>query len=678
MNNTKNLENVRLGTCSKDCYGSCVFEGFWNDNAPEQKFLYARPIKDHPFTNGFFCPKYKNRENLIYHYSRLKNPLVRTGNKSKNVFKEISLKESLDLIAEKIIEIQKNKKSESILGAFYSGNSGLISQYAPLRFFSRINATITEGGICNEGGCAGLKMLFGTYSTTNPFQIVNPNTKLIVIWGSNISDNNNHAYFLIKKALKNGCKLVVIDSRKTQIAKKANCFLDIFPGTDHLLVKIIINEIFVKNAYDKDFLNKNVDRGSSIFQEATRINKKKLLKFTGVSNRTIQDFIKLLIDYKHHTLFNIGFGIQKDYYGGRIVKSIALIQIILGNIGRPGTGILYSQSDFLKPIIQPLLNYISNYQSVISVGRIPLIKLGSYLLSGKFKMLFVYNFNPMSSLPNFNLLKKALLNKDLFVVVLDLFLNETTKYADIVIPAKFDLESNDIISAYYIPSLSINIGGPCPYKNCLSNYEFFQLLAHKLKVDESPILQESENIIFKNCLKMLPLSIQDILKKNGFYLRYDMKDVPFKDLKFPTINNKIQAIAPHFNFGEKELKRKINLKKNEFLLLSPSHAFFLHSQLGSLNRKYQDDFCKVFISTKDIKNLQLESGHRVLVFNEYGQGEYILAESQILKPKTAVIYHGLSSSLTQSLNVNCFIPDVPEELGRSGAYNSAIIKIIEK
>ena len=68
---------VRFGTCSKDCYGSCVFEGFWNDNALEQKFIKASPMKKHPFTNGFFCPKYLRRENLLYHEERLKNPLIR-------------------------------------------------------------------------------------------------------------------------------------------------------------------------------------------------------------------------------------------------------------------------------------------------------------------------------------------------------------------------------------------------------------------------------------------------------------------------------------------------------------------------------------------------------------------------------------------------------------------------
>ena len=143
---------VRFGTCSKDCYGSCVFEGFWNDNASERKFVKASPLKKHPFTNGFFCPKYQKREDLLYHGERLKNPLIRTGPKSENNFEKVSLNKAIALIAKKIKVIQKNNNFASILGAFYAGNSGLISQYAPLRFFGMLGATITNGGICNEGG----------------------------------------------------------------------------------------------------------------------------------------------------------------------------------------------------------------------------------------------------------------------------------------------------------------------------------------------------------------------------------------------------------------------------------------------------------------------------------------------------------------------------------------------
>ena len=508
MKRKDSLEIIRFGTCSKDCYGSCVFKGYWNDKALEHKFLFAVPSKDHPFTNGFFCPKLKRRENLVYHQERLKTPLIRSGPKSENIFKKISLKEAINLIVVKIKKIQKSNNATSILGAFYAGNSGIISQYAPLRFFENLGATITSGGICNEGGCAGLKELFGTYSITNPFQIMNPSTKLIVIWGSNLSESNNHAYYLVKKALKSGTKLVVVDSRHTLIAQKAHLFLHIFPGTEHLLVKLTINELIAYHAHDEDFLNSYVESYSTIFQEVAKIDKEKLLRQIGIDLQTFQNFVELLIKFKHQTLFNIGYGVQKDYFGGKIVKSITLIQTILGNIGKPGTGVVYSQSDFIKPLLQPLQEYITNIKGESKMTEIPIIKLGSFLSSGKYKMLFVYNFNPASSLPNQNLLRRALLREDLFVIVLDMFFNETTKYADIVIPAKFDLESYDLISPYYIPGLSINNGGPCPYQDCLSNYEFFQQLAWGISLENTQIFHESEETIFKNSVRMLPSNIQ--------------------------------------------------------------------------------------------------------------------------------------------------------------------------
>ncbi|UCD02094.1 MAG: molybdopterin-dependent oxidoreductase [Promethearchaeota archaeon] len=666
---------VRYGTCTKDCYGSCVFKGIWNDKAREYKFLSAYPLKDHPFTNGFFCQKFNRRQELIYHSDRLKNPLIRTGSKHINSFKPINLKKAIDIISKKLIEIKERRDPTSILGAFYSGNSGLISMYAPLRFFGKLGATVTSGGICNEGGCAGLKKLFGTYSTTNPFQLNNPSTQLIVIWGSNLSENNIHAYFLVKKTVKSGTKLIVVDSRRTLIAEKAHTFLHIFPGTEYLLAKMIINELIVRKEYDENFLHKHVDSFSSIFLEVAKIDKKKLLSQIGINYQTFQDFIELLIQFKHHTLFNIGYGVQKDFYGGRIIITIALIQILLGNIGKPGTGLIYSQSDFLKPLISPLQNYIAQGESEFKIKEIPIIKLGSSLSSGNYEMLFIYNFNPASSLPNQNLLRRALSDKNLFTVVIDLFLNETTKYADIVIPAKFDLETDDFISGYYIPSLSVNIGGPCPYKDCMSNYEFFQRLAWKIGYENLGIFQESEKEIFNNCLNMLPSNVQEDINLRGYYLLFDNNSVPFNNLEFPTPNNQIQATGPHFEFGKKELNRKLTRKKNEFLLISPSHSHFLHSQLGQLNTKFIDEFNKVFLASEDIKTLDLEIGDKVHVSNEYGAKMYTLEESPILKPGTALIYSGISSTSEGFPNVNYFIPDEPEEMGFSGAYNSAIVEI---
>ncbi|MFW9818225.1 MAG: molybdopterin-dependent oxidoreductase [Candidatus Thorarchaeota archaeon] len=598
MNGNRSFDKIRFGTCSKDCYGSCFFEGYWNDKALEHKFLFAVPSKIHPFTNGFFCPKYKQRENLLYHRDRLKAPLIRSGSKPKNQFKEISLKEGINLIAEKVKQIRKINNTKSILGAFYSGNSGIISQYAPLRFFDKLGATITSGGICNEGGCAGLKELFGTYSTTNPFHLTNRSTKLIVNWGSNLSESNNHAYYLVKKALKNGVKLVVIDSRETVISQKAHLFLHIFPGTEYLLAKLAVNEIFANHVQDEVFLNENAESYSSIPQELTKIEKKKLLRQIGIDIISFKIFVEFLMKFKHHTIFNIGYGVQKDFFGGKIVKSIALIQILLGNLGKSGTGIIYSQSDFIKPILQPLKDYITNIKGESKISEVPIINLGKLLSSEDYRMLFIYNFNPASSLPNQNLLRSAFLREDLYIIVLDMFLNETTKYADIVIPAKFDLESFDLISPYYIPGLSVNIGGPCPYQNCLSNYEFFQKLAQKIDFENLEIFQESEETIFRNSIRMLPSKIQENLESKGYYLLFGMDSVPFSDLEWPTQNNKIQVIGPFFTFGKKELTRKLNMERNEFVLISPSHFYFLHSQLGQLNQRYLNEFSKIFLTSR--------------------------------------------------------------------------------
>ena len=91
MGSNKNRTFVtRFGTCSKDCYGSCVFTGYWDDSAPTQKLVKTNPNRDHPFTQGVFCPKFTDRQKILYHEERLKQPLYRSGEKGLNQFHQIS------------------------------------------------------------------------------------------------------------------------------------------------------------------------------------------------------------------------------------------------------------------------------------------------------------------------------------------------------------------------------------------------------------------------------------------------------------------------------------------------------------------------------------------------------------------------------------------------------------
>lgn len=155
----------------------------------------------------------------------------------------------------------------------------------------------------------------------------------------------------------------------------------------------------------------------------------------------------------------------------------------------------------------------------------------------------------------------------------------------------------------------------------------------------------------------------------------DPSEIPFNNYNFPTQNQKIQVQDINLGFGENLINQRLKRKINEFLLISPSHANFLHSQLGQLNSMYYEDFSKVFLNSEDIKKLNLKVDENVRVYNEYGSANYVLGALKSLKPGTALIYSGASSPLNRSLNVNLFTPDTPEESGLSGAYNSTVIQV---
>ncbi|MFX1353416.1 MAG: molybdopterin-dependent oxidoreductase [Promethearchaeota archaeon] len=665
----------RFGTCSKDCYGSCVFVSEWDDEAPEFKFKSAQALKQHPFTNGFFCVKYNHREKLIYHPHRIRKPLIRENDKGNNQFKSVSFKVALNIIASKIFQIKKNFGSTSIVAAFNSGNFGLISRFGPLRLFEKLGATITTGGICNEGGCAGLKNLFGTYSTTNPFQINNASTKLIVVWGSDLSNRNVHAYYLVKQAQKRGVKLIVIDSRKTKIAQEADIYIYTKPGTDYILAQAILKMLIDDKSVDHNFLEKHVDGHEEILLKLSELDLKEKISYLRIGFKKLRQIVDLLIEFKHYTLFNVGYGVQKDFFGGRIVQAIALIQIFLGNLGKPGTGLIYSQSDFNKEFLSNIINYITKITPSSNISEITLISLGESLASEEYKMLFIYNFNPASSLPNQNQVQKSFMRNDLFIVVLDNFLNETTKFANVVIPSKFDIETYDLISPYYIPGISINQAGPCPYEECFSNYEFFQHLAVKLGFQNDPIFGEDQKAIYTTCLSILPLEIQKSIEEKGYYLLFEHDTIPFKNLRFPTHNGKIQLQNVKFKFEMSHLKDSSLVRINEFSLITPSHEYFIHSQFAQIHPEYLEDFQKVFLCSDDIKRLGYSLGEKLRVSNKYGSSVYILGEENSLNMGTAMIYSGAPLKISNNQNVNIFISNIPEELGLSGAYNSAKVLI---
>ncbi|QEE15023.1 molybdopterin-dependent oxidoreductase [Promethearchaeum syntrophicum] len=673
----------RFGTCTKDCYGSCVFTGYWDDSAPIQKLVKANPNKKHPFTQGIFCPKFTDRQTILYHEERIKHPLYRLGKKGLNQFQNISFSKAWETLLYKINEVLNEHGPRSIMFASYCGNTGLISGYYPLRFFYNLGSFVSKGGICNEGGLAGLAQMFGTYSMTNPFQINNSETHLIVVWASDLSENNNHLYNLVRKAQKKGTKLVVVDSKITKISQQADLHIRPAQNSDVVLSSLILQKLVKSEKINYSFLKKHVKDYEHIIDESLQTDEEEKHKIVRVNINNLTYLIELLIEHKNHTIFTVGYGIQKDFFGGKIVQSIALLQIFLGNFGRAGTGLLYSQSDYNKSLITKIIQEISQDRLFSSKNEYEIISLSEALEDKKIKLLIISNFNPANSLPNQTRLRKSLMRKDLFTVVLEVFQTETTSFADLVFPMKFDVETNEIVASYYIPGLSINQSGKCPYPDCLSNFEFFTKLGYDLgkqrnwKLTNLNQFKGNDSDLLDKCLDIAGNKIKTEVLENGYSLFFKEDSVFFKNLIFPTPSTKIELTRSSLNLPNPPLLFKFpeDDDSEEFTLLTPHHPRFLHSQLGVLNRKFYPDFEKVFVADHDLKKIKCKIGDQVLVFNQLGTSEFIIDTLNSLQSGVALIYSGGPIRSNDAKNPNYFTPDIPEELGHSGSYNSARIRI---
>jgi len=658
----------RLHTCDKDCYGACVFEGTWDDAA--KLLVSATPSKAHPFTRGFFCAKYANRPAQLYREDRLTVPLVRSGSKGTNEFTPASGDDAWAILATKAKEIIDRFGPGAVLGAYYSGNTGILSGAYPLRVFNALGATVTAGGICNEGGIAGLKELFGTYSTTNPLQLASPDASLIVVWGSDLSAHNIHAYQLVREAQRRGTMLAVIDTRRTETAANADVFIHATPGTEGVIALVAAKRAIAAGGLDAAFIDEHVNIDPGLIETIQELDDDHLLQKAEVEADAINAFVDALIAHQHHTIFNVGYGIQKDVYGGETVKAIALLQILLGNIGKPGCGVVYSQSGIRRDIFNGLWAHVSGSEVLGSAGEVPIVELAGALESGRYKLLIVYNFNPASSLPDQARLRTQLAREDIFMVVLDLFLNATTRYADLVFPAKAGVETDDLIWGYYMPGLSANNAGPCPYPDCESNVEFFQHLATVLGLDQgehASLFLEPDAEIVRQCLDLAGRDVEDDVASKGYHLFVDAGSVLYEDLQFPTSDGRIRAMLPVTQVREKE--------PGSFFLITPQHIGYLHSQLGVMAGEQHPEFDHVFLHPIDASLIGLTEGDAVIVSSRDVAREYVLGIDGTLKHGTVLLYSGGPSAENGACNANFFTPGTPERSGHSGSYNSGIVSI---
>lgn len=298
---------------------------------------------------------------------------------------------------------------------------------------------------------AGLATSLGAGAATNSLEQM-PDIDTLFLFGSNPTEAHPIVSFYLKKALRRGAKLVVGDPRLTWMARRADVWLNLRPGSNIALMNGLAHVILKKGWENKEFIRKRTEGFEEFVKQAEKYDLKKVEKLTGVPGEKIVEAARL---YSHaeKAMIVYGLGVTEHRSGTENSMAIANLALICGHIGRPSTGImaLRGQNNVQGASdLGPLPATLPGYQSVTNpairakfektwgVPVDPNIGLKSVEMldracHGKFKGLYILGEDPAQTDPHSHEVRRALKSLD-FLVVQDIFHTETTKYADVILP----------------------------------------------------------------------------------------------------------------------------------------------------------------------------------------------------------------------------------------------------
>lgn len=299
---------------------------------------------------------------------------------------------------------------------------------------------------------AGLATSFGSGAMTNSFKDIE-NTKLLFLIGSNPTEAHPILGVKMKKAIKNGAKLIVVDPRRTEMAEQADLWLPIIPGTDIALLNGMMNIIINEKLWDKEFIEQRTENIRQLIEIVKGYPVDKVAEITGVDEELIYQAARMYAT-TYEASISYTLGITEHITGTSNVISIANLAMLTGHLGRENVGVnpLRGQNNVQGACdMGALPDVFPGYQKVYNneirakledkwgvklsdkVG-LTIPEMFDQTIRGKIKGMYVMGEDPALSDPDANHVMMALENLD-FLVVQDLFMNETARFADVILPA---------------------------------------------------------------------------------------------------------------------------------------------------------------------------------------------------------------------------------------------------
>ncbi len=406
---------------------------------------------------GHTCLKGRYAFAFYNHKDRLRTPLI----KKNGEFVEATWDEAYDFIANRLTEIKGKYGPDSIAGISSSRGTNE-ENYLMQKFIRAVMGTNNIdccARVCHSPTAIGMQRTFGTGAATNSIKDLKL-TDCIMVIGANPTDGHPVTGAKLKQVAMSGKTSIVIDPRRTELAKYATYHLQLRPGTNMALLNMMLYYIISEGREDKDFIAQRTEGYEEFKQEILAQNMDELETICGVDKKLVRDAAIAYASAPNAMEFH-GLGVTEHSQGTFTIMLITSLAMITGNIGRPGVGVnpLRGQNnvqgsadmgcqpyqgagyyDVTVPEYHKM--YEEFYQAKLPdyVGlKIP--QMYDAALSGKMKAMWVIGEDMAQTDPNTHHVVEALSKLELFVVQ-ELFMTETAKLATVILPASSFLEKS--------------------------------------------------------------------------------------------------------------------------------------------------------------------------------------------------------------------------------------------
>ena len=411
----------------------------------------TRPWPEQPISQGKLCIKGWQAHEFIYHEDRLKKPLIKEGDS----FKEVSWERAIKFVAQRLGEIRDKSGPDSL--AFLSSARCTNEENYLLQKFARAvigtNNVDHCARLCHASTVAGLVAAFGSGAMTNSISDIEEADCIFII-GSDTMSQHPLIARMVMIAKEKGAKIILADPRRVQISRFADLHLRHKPGSDVALVNGMMKYILDNGLENKAFISERTEDFEKLKEVLHSLSLDEVEKITGVAKGEIEKAALLYAQAKEGCII-YAMGITQHTTGTDNVLSMANLAMLTGNIGRPGTGVnpLRGQNNVQGACdLGALPNVLPGYQAVTDddirmviakvwgVAELPshvgltVVEMMNAALEGKVKAMYIMGENPMVSDPDISHVEEGLNNLD-FLVVQDIFPTETTRLADVVLPA---------------------------------------------------------------------------------------------------------------------------------------------------------------------------------------------------------------------------------------------------